>query len=375
MNSDKIQKSELLQRICGPLLDWYDSNSRELEWRKHPLPYYVWISEVMLQQTRVEAVKPYFARFIKELPDIESLASCPEDKLLKLWEGLGYYSRVRNLQKAAKVVMESYSGQLPADEAALRSLPGIGSYTAGAIASIACGICAPAVDGNVLRVLSRIDARDNCIDDPKVKKCFEDEIRFFLECNRGNVSPGKLNQALMELGALVCLPNGDPDCTICPVRDMCVSRRENLTGLIPVRKRKKARRIEERTVLVIRDATQTVIRKRPAGGILAGLWELPNMEGHLTQEEALTAAKELGVYALRITGLPEAKHVFSHVEWHMTGYLILAQELDPDALAGGCIAITPSQAQRNYSIPSAFSRYTRYLDILTGRENVIESNL
>ncbi len=339
MNSDRIQKSELLQWICGPLLDWYYEHSRELEWRKDPLPYYVWVSEIMLQQTRVEAVKPYFARFVRELPDIKALAECPEERLLKLWEGLGYYSRVRNMHKAAKIIMESYSGQLPADESALLRLPGIGSYTAGAIASIACGICAPAVDGNVLRVLSRIGGSDDCIDDPKVRKRFEGEIRTFLEQHRAEIHPGQFNQALMELGALVCLPNGSPDCPSCPVRDMCVAAKDGLTDQIPVRKKKKSRRIEEKTVFVIRDDTRLLIRKRPESGLLAGLWEFPNVEGHLSKEEAVRSAEDLGVSVREITELPAAKHVFTHIEWHMKGYLIRSGNLNQSALAPSMVVI------------------------------------
>ncbi len=258
--------------------------------------------------------------------------------------------------------MESYQGQLPADESALRSLPGVGSYTAGAIASIAFGICAPAVDGNVLRVLSRIDAREECIDDLRVKKRFEDEIRHFLESGRKDLYPGRFNQALMELGALVCLPNGEPDCAACPVREQCLAYRDALTGLIPVRKKKKDRRIEKRTVLVIRDATQTLIHKREDKGLLAGLWELPNQEGHLSENDAVQAAEELGVYAVRITPLPAAKHIFSHVEWHMTGYLILTQDLGESRMQDNYIAVEPAAARSEYSIPTAFSRYTRYLD-------------
>ncbi len=367
---DTIQKSESLQRICFPLLDWYHSNRRELAWREHPLPYYVWVSEIMLQQTRVEAVKPYFARFVRELPDIDSLARCPENRLLKLWEGLGYYNRVKNLQKAAKIVIKTYGGQLPADEDALKSLPGIGSYTAGAIASIAFGICAPAVDGNVLRVLSRIEGRLDCIDDAKVKKAFEDRIRRYLEWRSGEVLPGEFNQALMELGAMICLPNGEPDCAACPIGGQCIAARDKMTDQIPVRRKKKERRIEEKTVLVIRDTTQTVLRRRPPGGLLGGLWELPNADGCLSAAEAVKAAQDLGVYALRITSLPASKHIFSHVEWHMTGYLILVQEMDQNELDKSCIVTEPVQAQKQYSIPTAFAAYTRYLDIRPGRDGI-----
>ena len=383
MNSVKIQESELLQRILKPLLAWYEKNRRELEWRQKPLPYYVWVSEIMLQQTRVEAVKPYFSRFIRQLPSVRDLALCEENRLLKLWEGLGYYSRVRNLQKAARIVMQQYGGELPADEKTLRSLPGIGSYTAGAIASIAFGLPAPAVDGNVLRVLSRILGSEACIDEPLVKKEFENRIREcylrMADCTHRSFSPGAYNQALMELGAVICLPNGSPLCDQCPVRHLCRARSRHLIGQIPVRKQKAKRRREKKTVLIIRDQDRVLIRKRPDTGLLAGLWELPNVAGHLTADEAIEKTKELGVQPVRIRALPEEKHIFTHIEWEMTGYLILVEEMDSDSpeaagsviegqvpgqsLTSGCIAVNLQKVQEEYSIPSAFGKYVSWLGI------------
>ena len=352
-----------MQKMYAPLVSWFRQNKREMEWRTHPLPYYIWVSEIMLQQTRVETVRPYFHRFVNELPDIASLAQCDEERLLKLWEGLGYYNRVRNLQKAARVVVQEYGGELPRDLHLLKKLPGIGSYTAGAIASAAYGIPAPAVDGNVLRVLSRLTGSFECIDDPKVKAHYEELVREFLESGKVP-DPGEFNQALMELGALVCLPNGPAGCDGCPVRDLCIACRNGDTDSIPVRKPKKPRRVEHRTVLCVRDATRTVIRKRPGRGLLAGMWELPNLEGELTDTQALEASRRIGIRPVRIMPLPQAKHIFSHVEWHMTGYLVLAEELD--CLADGYLAAEPEQTQREYSIPSAFARYTEYLNIRQG---------
>ena len=377
MISDRIQETESLQRICMPLLAWYEEHHRELEWRQKPLPYYVWVSEIMLQQTRVEAVKPYFSRFIGELPDIAHLARCPEDRLMKLWEGLGYYSRARNLLKAAKLVQDQYGGELPADLKALRSLPGIGSYTAGAIASIAFHIPAPAVDGNVLRVLSRIFGSEDCIDEPKVKDSFGKLILAFLETEKDRVDPGQFNQALMELGAAVCLPNGTPLCGSCPVRSSCAARRMDLTGFIPVRKKKAGRRIEKRTVLVIRDSSRALIRKRPERGLLAGLWELPNYDGCLSRKQALAEAQKIGVSAVRIRQLPSARHIFTHVEWEMQGYLILAEEMDQGFSKessgsedrSAYLAVETDRIQEEYSIPSAFARYTDWLNIRRKLQN------
>ena len=397
MNSDRIQESELLQRICMPLLAWYKVNHRQMKWRQNPLPYYVWVSEIMLQQTRVEAVKPYFDRFVAEIPGIPALACCDEDRLLKLWEGLGYYSRARNLQRAAKIIMQRYGGELPGDVDSLLSLPGIGSYTAGAVASIAFHVPAPAVDGNVLRVLARISASRDCIDDPKVKRAFENRIRAFLSRMTGNEKksypgrpvlsaeggseqgteagpeqgteagpeqgamprflPGDFNQALMELGAVVCLPNGMPDCASCPVGQMCLARRGGLIDVIPVRKKKKDRRIEKKTILVIQDSHRALIRKRPDRGLLAGLWEFPNYEGHLTQDQAVREAEKLGVSCVRIRPLPGGRHIFSHVAWDMTGYLILAEELD--FLEEQAAEI--GRIEEEYSIPAAFSGYKAWI--------------
>ena len=386
-----------MQRICRPLLSWYGENRRDLEWRRDPLPYYVWVSEIMLQQTRVEAVKPYFHRFVMELPDIRSLAQCQEDRLLKLWEGLGYYSRARNLRKAAQMILEQHGGEMPSDEKTLKSLPGIGSYTAGAIASIAFSLPSPAVDGNVLRVISRTAALECCVDEPGVKAEVEDLIRSFLERERETVLPGDFNQALMELGAVVCLPNGDPVCGGCPVRELCAAKEKGLTGSIPVRKKKKARRIEQKTILVIRDTSRALIRKRPHSGLLAGMWELPNADGHLTQDQVLSLAGKIGVSAVRIRPLPSAKHVFTHVEWHMTGYLVLVEEMEETGYgllqseadeeeraeqagrsqlpgepgeAGENIEdrfeylpVEIKRIEKEYSIPTAFARYAAYLDI------------
>lgn len=262
---DRIVETGLTQETVQSLLEWFRRSQRQMEWRSNPVPYYVWVSEIMLQQTRVEAVRPYFHRFITQLPDIPALAQCDEEKLLKLWEGLGYYNRVRNMQKAAIIVVNQYGGILPSDPHMLMELPGIGSYTAGAIASIAYGVPEAAVDGNVLRVLSRLTGSDECIDEPKVKARFEQLVRDVLKAEDAP-PPGEFNQALMELGALICLPGTGVRCSECPVRDACASCRYGEPAALPVRKAKKPRRIEKRTILVVRDATRTVIRKRPEIG-------------------------------------------------------------------------------------------------------------
>ena len=256
--------SENLEQIVQPLLNWFDQNARVLPWRDQPTPYRVWVSEIMLQQTRVEAVKPFYQRFMEALPDIASLASCGEEQLLKLWEGLGYYNRVRNMQTAAQTVMEEYHGKLPDDYVELQKLKGIGSYTAGAIASIAYGKAAPAVDGNVLRVISRVTLSREDVLKQSVKRDMEQAVMEIMPEDR----PGAFNQALMELGAMVCVPNGVPHCEECPLYHMCRARVQDATGEIPVKKAKKPRRTEELTVFVLRDGEHLAIHKRPSGRII-----------------------------------------------------------------------------------------------------------
>ena len=345
----------MLEEIAGPLLAWYDRNARILPWREQPSPYRVWVSEIMLQQTRVEAVKPYFERFTAELPDIRSLAGCPEERLLKLWEGLGYYNRVRNMQKAAQVVETEYGGRMPGDYEALLSLPGIGHYTAGAIASIAFGIPVPAVDGNVLRVLSRVTMCGDDIFRQSVKARWERDVKSAMPGDR----PGDFNQALMELGAVVCVPNGMAKCGQCPLRGMCLAQKEGCVLDYPKKSQKKPRKIEKRTVLVIREGERTAIRRRPGKGLLAGMYELPNLEGHLSREEVLAYLKEKELSPLHIRKLEEAKHIFSHIEWHMTGYLVRVEEAEggePEEL----IFVETDKKEKTYPIPSAFGAYMKY---------------
>ena len=361
-----------LKILTEPLLDWFSCHARVLPWREEATPYRVWVSEIMLQQTRVEAVKPYFERFLKRLPDVAALADCPEDELLKLWEGLGYYNRVRNMQKAAIQVMEEYCGELPADYDKLLKLKGIGSYTAGAIASIAFQIPVPAVDGNVFRVLTRVTADDTDV----TKASFRTKLEGMLRENMQEIkTPGAYNQALMELGATVCLPNGAPLCGDCPWRDFCLARKEGKTMEFPVKSKAKERRIENRTVLVIRDADRVAIRKRPKKGLLAGLYELPNIEGAHTQEEIVEYVKKLKLSPIRIQKLESAKHIFSHIEWRMQGYAVLVEEAgfeEGENRDENLIFVDAQSSQEKYAIPSAFAAYAKYMNIKLGNEKFTE---
>jgi len=356
-------------KAAEPLQEWFVRNARILPWRTSQTPYHVWISEIMLQQTRVEAVISYYSRFLEKLPDIRSLAEADEETCLKLWEGLGYYSRVRNLRKAAAEVMERFGGELPASADELLTLPGIGAYTAGAIASLAYGKRVPAVDGNVLRVMMRIAGDDSDIALESTKKRLQDCLQTLYDNdNKRILDPRKLNQGLMELGALVCVPNGRPACAECPVRDLCEAFQKNLTDILPVKAPKKERRIENRTVLILADDTRTAIRKRPEKGLLAGLWELPGTEGHLTPGEAASFVRSIGFSPLFVERLEDAKHIFTHVEWHMRGYRIRIEE---ESFASesqlvcrekeGIVFTDSEDLADRIPMPSAFAAYRKYL--------------
>lgn len=341
-----------LYEMRESLVQWYRENKRDLPWRENPEAYRVWISEIMLQQTRVEAVKGYYDRFLKTLPDVQSLAEAEEDQLLKLWEGLGYYNRVRNMQKAARQIMVDYHGVFPSDYEEIRSLTGIGSYTAGAISSFAFGKPEPAVDGNVLRVLTRILADHSDIMKQSTKTKMEKALRKVIP----EGSPSDFNQGLIELGAIVCVPNGEPKCQECPVAHLCRAREEGRISEFPVKKKAKARRIEDKTILVFRDDEEIAIGKRDKKGLLAGLYELPNVPGHLSRKEVENYCKEIGLLPIRIKKLPAAKHIFSHVEWHMIGYDIRVDELEKTNKKE-FLFIHPGEIEKTYPIPAAFEMY------------------
>ncbi len=320
--------------IVTPLLKWYERHARVLPWRENPEPYAVWISEIMLQQTRVEAVKPYYDRWMKVFPDLASLAAASEAEVLKLWEGLGYYSRARNLHRTAILVAEKYDGILPSSFEELRSLPGIGEYTAGAIGSIAFHLPVPCVDGNVIRVFARLTADPTDAGTAAAKKRLTEQIKEIIPKGR----PGDFNQALMELGATVCLPNGMPVCEACPLASVCEARLQNRIEEFPVKSGKPARRIEKKTILVLLNAAEiscgeapekqfrTALRKRPDKGLLAGLWEFPNFDGELAENEIRKILDDLGIRISSLVRLKKARHIFTHLEWDMTGYLAVTEE-------------------------------------------------
>lgn len=302
--------------LAVKLLEYYDREARPLPFRLNPSPYPIWLSEIMSQQTRMETLVPYFERFIKKLPTIEDLAKASEEELLKLWEGLGYYSRVRNLQKAAQQIVADYGGQLPKEAKELEKLPGIGPYTAGAISSIAFGQPSPAIDGNVIRVFSRVYEIDAPLGTSKNKKLIEAAVLEHLPKER----PGDFNQGIMEIGAKICLPNGEPLCDQCPIQEFCQAKAKGREQNFPVTKAKKARVIEAMTVFLLRQDEKVLLEKRPSQGILAGQWQFPMQAGHLSQEEGQEWLESLGFKVTAIHLGKEAKHIFSHKEWHMISY-------------------------------------------------------
>lgn len=333
------------EMIREPLLTWYRLNHRKLKWRNTVNPYYIWLSEIMLQQTRVEAVKGYYDRFLKEVPDIEALSKIPEEKLLKLWEGLGYYNRARNLQKAALLIMDMHHGEFPVVYDEVLALPGIGEYTAGAICSICYDMPTPAVDGNVLRVMMRLsNCRDN-IDENKTKKKARKQLLPLYEIG----SCGELTQALMELGAMVCIPNGSPKCEQCPLKEQCIAFQKKTYEELPIRSVKRKRQVEEKTVFVLHNGQQYGIRKREDGGLLANMWEFFHTKGKLSVEDALKFVSEKGFEPILLEKEIPYTHVFSHVEWRMTAYYIACQKRQKELKW-----VDRKDLEERYALPTAF---------------------
>jgi A/G-specific adenine glycosylase len=337
----------VLKRLPEVLLPWYETNRRDLPWRSDREPYHVWLSEIMLQQTRVEAVKGYYARFLDALPTIEALATADDELLHKLWEGLGYYSRVRNLKKAAQVVMERHGGVFPGKYEDILALPGIGAYTAGAICSIAFHQPKAAVDGNVLRVVSRLTEDDTPIDQPAYKK----QVQTALEA----VYPedaGAFTQALMELGATLCGPNWKPRCAECPCRSFCGGAIHGTAEQFPVKKPKAKRKIEERTVLILSCDGRYALEKRPDTGLLAGLWQFPNVCGGLEPEIAVRAVEEIGLHPRQLRRMVERKHIFTHIQWKMRGIYIEVSEP-----SGEFAWMTAEEINEKAALPTAFRQF------------------
>lgn len=338
--------SQQLAQLPAPLIYWYHQNARSFPWRELATPYHVWVSEVMLQQTRAETVVGYYNRFIDRLNTPAKLAEAEDDLLLKLWEGLGYYSRVRNLKRASIEIVEKYNGELPADYSQLCRLPGIGPYTAGAIASIAFRLPEPAVDGNVMRVITRITGDRSNISLPPVRGMVADALRPIYpksDC-------ASYTQALMELGAVVCIPNGRPRCEACPVSFLCKAYAKGMVQELPVKNKLRHREILKRTVLLMRKKEAYAVIQRPKDGLLGGLWEFPSYDGELTEEEVLQKTGALKPFS--VTDIGQSIHVFTHLEWHMRGYLVECADT-----CGDFVWADRQTLLSDYAFPSALRFY------------------
>lgn len=340
------------EQLQTNLLAWYDTHKRDLPWRKTHDPYAIWVSEMMLQQTRVDTVIAYYHRFLSALPTVYDLADAHEDLLLKLWQGLGYYSRVKNMQKAAQMVVEKFGGHFPSEKKDLLTLPGIGDYSSGSVASIAFDIRTPAVDGNVLRVFSRLLLSYDDIAKPETKKKLTKVVTQLLPQKR----VGDFNQAIMELGACICLPNGAPLCKQCPLKDLCKANQNHLQTQVPVKSKPAARTVEEKTVLLLEKDNEYLIQKRPSTGLLARLWEFPNEPGHLSKTDVEKWLQEKGFEFSEILPLPSAKHIFTHKEWHMTGYVIHLKTVVPEKTFASAQQLT-----KIYSVPTAFETFLKFI--------------
>ncbi|MBH9966857.1 A/G-specific adenine glycosylase [[Bacillus] enclensis] len=351
MKEQPLKYLETIERedFQKDLISWFSREQRDLPWRKDRDPYKVWVSEIMLQQTRVDTVIPYFNRFLEKFPTLDALALAEEDEVLKVWEGLGYYSRVRNLQSAVKEVHEQYGGIVPDTPKEISSLKGVGPYTAGAILSIAYGKPEPAVDGNVMRVFSRILSIWLDIAKPSSRKVFEEAVKALIS----KENPSYFNQALMELGALICTPTS-PSCLLCPVREHCRAFDEGVQEELPVKSKKKAaRKLNMAAAVIFTDDDRVVIHKRPGTGLLANLWEFPNFEvstsrsGRKQLEERLEADYKVDA-SLKAGVITKIQHVFSHIVWDIEIY---AGSVESSALNETELIAVTEQELEKYAFP------------------------
>ena len=348
-----------------PLLSWYHTSKRDLPWRHTRDPYRIWVSEIMLQQTRVEAVMRYYQRFLERLPDVQALADCPEGELLKLWEGLGYYSRVRNMQRAARVIVQQHAGRFPRTYEEILALPGIGEYTAGAIGSFAFDLPLPAVDGNVLRVVARLTALEEDVLSPKTRRAVTEAVAQAQPA----LCAADFNQAMIELGALVCLPNGAPKCAECPLAATCLARKAGLQERLPIRKKNAPRKIQHKTVLILREGERVALRRRPSDGLLAALYEPFCLEGALDSDAVQAFLQAQGLFPLHITPIGEAKHIFTHLEWHMCGFEVILPlgsitKMEQNGAKNPFINLFFAQRDEvdtRYALPSAYAAYRAYM--------------
>jgi len=346
-------KETEIEEFQYKILTWYKEYRREMPWREDPLPYRIWISEIMLQQTRVDTVIPYFNSFMEKYPTIESLASSDEDELMKYWEGLGYYSRIRNIRETAVNIVTNYNAKIPETYDELLKLKGIGEYTAGAIASEAFGQKVPAVDGNVFRVFARLTAQEDDLRDLKFQKKLKEAVKTVLP----EEQIGDFNQGLIELGALICIPKGSPKCGLCPVKDLCLSNKLNLQDKIPVKSKAKQRTVQEKTVFILQFQDKFAVRKRDDQNLLAGLFEIPNFEGFYTLDEARLVVEEMGFVVSDLHMIKDRKVIFTHIEWILQGYYVhVENEIEQ------YIFDTKENLIQKYTLATAFREYLNFME-------------
>lgn len=351
----------LLQAASGQLILWYAAHRTDMPWRREPTPYHVWVSEVMLQQTRIEAVLPYYERFLTALPTVAALADATEEQLMKLWQGLGYYSRARHLHSAAVCLVENYGGELPRSAALLRTLPGIGEYTAGAIASIAYGEPEPAVDGNVMRVVARLTENREDV----LRSATRARVTALLRrCYTPGEPAALLTEGWMELGERVCIPNGAPRCEQCPLASLCRARAAGTAASLPVRAASRPRAREEMTVLLLCYGDTVALHRRSGRGLLAGLYEFPHLPGRLGGDAVREHLLARGFAPEAVTPCGDAVHIFTHREWHMTGYLVRLGR--PHPVLGEDVPLlyaTGEQMAQHYALPAAFRYFQQQLSL------------
>ena len=324
-----MEQNEIYAALPGVLLPWYEKNARDLPWRHTKEPYRVWVSEIMLQQTRVEAVIGYYERFMEAFPTVQALAEADEARVLKLWEGLGYYSRARNLQKTAKLLTETQNGAFPDTAEALEKLPGIGAYTAGAVASI-------------------------CFEQPQVKKEIgEAHCKVY---PKGHC--GAFTQALMELGACVCTPKS-PKCEVCPTQSFCRAYTAGNVTKYPVKRPKAAKKTEERTVLLLECNGRFAVEKRSKTGLLAGLWQFPNVPQKLDAQIAVQTAQSFHTDPKELMLETHKTHIFTHIRWEMTGYVIRCNAMS-EAFTWASLA----EIEHDFALPTAFRQFSDELKTL-----------
>lgn len=335
------------------VLTWYRENKRQLPWRKDRDPYHVWISEIMLQQTRIEAVIGYYDRFMQEIPTIFALAEIEDEKLLKLWEGLGYYNRARNLKKTAQIIVEKYKGNFPTTYLDLLTLPGIGEYTASAISSICFQEKKATVDGNVLRVYMRYYNKSDNISEEKVRKSVKEELEKILPKNSGD-----FNEGMMELGEVICIPNGIPLCKKCPIKQECLARKNNSYLNLPVKNKKKEQKKLYYTVLLFNYREKIAISKRINQSLLNNLWSFPNLEGNYSLSDIKNYLENKDIKYKNIEEAPSYTHTFTHQKWEMKSYKI---ELENKWEEENIIFKDIETIKEEYAIPTAFQPFLKYL--------------